>query len=475
MTSVPGNPLVVDLDGTLTRSDLLFESVCGLLKQNLLYGFVLPFWLVGGKAHMKQKIADRVDVETDLLPWNDEFVDYLKEQKAAGRRLILATASNIKYAQQIADQLDLFDDVIASDASVNRSGSNKVAAVREILGDQPFDYAGNAEVDLKVWKEAAGAVLVNAPPGLEQSAEQIVEVERVFDSRAPQLKSFIRAIRAHQWLKNFLLFVPLVVSHQVTNVTLFTNTLLAFMAFSLCASSVYLLNDLFDLSSDRQHPRKCKRPFAAGDLPLVMGFVGLVGMLAAAFAIALLLPSEFFIALLGYYILTMAYSAALKRAAIVDVLTLAALYTMRLIAGAAAISVEPSFWLLAFSMFTFLSLALIKRYSELLVQASQGKDRLAGRAYRFEDLETLAQMGAASGYLAVMVLALYIHSDETLALYSRPVALWLLCPIMLYWISRLWLLTRRGEMHDDPVVFTIRDRRTHWLLVIAGAALLAAI
>jgi len=476
MTRLPGNPLVVDLDGTLTRSDLLYESVCGLLKKNILYGFMLPVWLMRGKAAMKQEIADRVDVDVELLPWNTEFVDYLKDQKEAGRRLILATASNEKYAQQVADYHGIFDDVIASGGDgQNASGSNKVERVKALLGDEAFDYAGNSAVDLKVWEHAENAVLVDAAPGLEKQALEIVNVERVFDNRQSQFRMFLKAMRGHQWLKNLLLFVPAMLAREIADPSVFLNVCLAFVSFSLCASSVYLLNDLFDLSSDRQHPRKCKRPFAAGNLSLATGLIGVVVLLVVAFGIAFFLPWSFFFVLLDYYILTMAYSIVLKRAMFIDVLVLAALYTMRLIAGAAAAEVEASFWLLAFSMFTFLSLALIKRYSELLVKASQGDDRVAGRAYRFVDLESLSQMGAASGYAAVLVLALYIDSDEVSATYHHPEALWLFCPMMLYWISRLWILTRRGEMHDDPVVFTIRDRRTHWLGLIAVLVMAAAV
>ena len=402
-------------------------------------------------------------------------LDWLKQQKAAGREIILATASNRKYAQQIADHLGIFDRVVASDAQNNLSGSNKLRWLQNELGEQEFVYAANAPVDLKVWEHAKAAVVVNPGSGVADAAARVTAIEESFDDRVPLSRAFIRAIRAHQWLKNFLLFVPLVLAHKLGDLQLVLQSMLAFMAFCLCASSVYLLNDLLDLPMDRQHPRKSKRPFASGDLPLFFGMGAMVVFLLLAFGIALLLPIEFFFVLVGYYFLTIAYSAVLKRAAVIDVLVLAALYTLRLIAGAAAISVEPSFWLLAFSMFTFLSLALMKRYSELLLQAELGKNRLAGRAYRFVDLETLAQMGSASGYLAVMVLALYIDSDQVMEMYSWPVALWLLCPMMLYWISRLWLLARRGDMHDDPVVFTIRDQRTYWLALVAGCALWAAL
>jgi len=469
------NPLVVDLDGTLTRSDLLFESVCGLLKLNLFYAFLLPVWLLGGKANMKQKIAEKVDLEIELLPWQEEFVAYLRDQKAAGRKLILATASNEKYAQQIADYFGFFDAVIASDAKTNASGSRKLAKLKELLGDEQFDYAGNAKIDVAIWQQAGSAVVVNPLSGVAAAAAATGPVEATFDDRKASWKAFVKAIRPHQWLKNGLIFVPMFLAQAWGDASNWIAIILAFVSFSLCASSVYLLNDMLDMPSDRKHPTKCKRPFAAGELSIVTGAAGVGLLVLAAFFCAMFVSKYFFVVLFIYYIVTMAYSTVLKRAALLDVITLASLYTLRLIAGAAAIYVQLSFWLLAFSMFVFLSLALMKRYSELLVQASLGRERLAGRAYRAEDLPLLSQLGAASGYLGVMVLALYVESDDVTRLYSNPQSLWLLCPIMLYWISRMWLLTTRGEMHDDPIVFTIEDRRTHWMAVIAAISLWGAV
>ncbi len=470
----PNSVLAVDLDGTLIRTDLLHESVLMLIKQNPFYLFLLPIWLLKGKAHLKQMIAERADIPVSLLPYNNELVDYLREQHQAGRRIMLATASNGRYAEAIAAHLGIFDLVLASDSVNNQSGSNKLQGIQEMLGDASFGYAANSAIDLPIWAEAEDAVLVNVSSGVRQKVERKTTVTKVFDHGGSYLKAFGRAIRPHQWLKNMLLFVPLVLSHQLENGQLVWQTMLGFISFSLCASSVYLLNDLLDLPADRQHPTKRLRPFAAGDLPVVYGVVGLVVLLAAALVVALQLPKFFIAALCLYYVSTLAYSLWLKRAVLVDGLVLAALYTLRLIAGAAAISVAPSFWLLAFSMFTFLSLALIKRYSELQLLHARGQGQLVGRSYRSVDMETLAQLGASSGYLAVLVLAFYINSSDVLELYSRPEFLWLLCPMMLYWISRMWLLARRHEMHEDPVVFTMKDRRTYWLALIACITLAIA-
>ncbi len=465
-------PLAVDMDGTLIRSDLLIESVFALLKRNILFTFLLPIWLLKGKAHLKHEIAQRVEIDVGLLPYHDEFLDYLKREHAAGRRLILATASNEKFATAVALHLRIFDDVLASNSRVNLSGKRKLEKLREGFGDQGFDYAANAMVDLPLWEAANSALLINPERGVEQVAKRACNVTRVFDDRkGSPLKRYLKALRLHQWLKNILVFVPLLMAHRFGDPLLVGQAVLAFFAFGMCASSVYLLNDLLDLPDDRQHPTKRKRPFAAGSISIVYGALLIPALLIAAFTIALLLPFEFIAVLALYYVITLAYSFRLKRAALVDVLTLASLYTMRIIAGAAAISLVPSFWLLAFSMFLFLSLALVKRFTELLTMQQQERTDSSGRGYTTTDLETLSQFGSTSAYMAILVLALYINSEAVRDLYTHPEVIWLLCPLMLYMVTRIWLLTRRDELHEDPVVFVIRDRRSQWLAGV-GAILL---
>jgi 4-hydroxybenzoate polyprenyltransferase len=474
MQAVAGQPafeaIAVDVDGTLIRTDLLHESVFGLLKQNPLYLFMLPLWLLKGKANLKQQIANRVDLPAELLPYREEFVDYLRTQHSAGKTLVLATASNIRYAKGIAEHLGIFSIVLGSTATENLSGSRKLSHIKKELNNAAFAYAGNSSVDLAVWQDSAAAILVDTPSDVQKKAEQVSTVVEVFSEKRNYLAALIKAMRPHQWLKNMLIVVPLVLAHRVSDPIALHQAMLAFFSFSLCASSVYLLNDMLDLEADRQHPTKRFRPFAAGTLPITYGVVGMVFLLAGSILIASALPPLFEAVLGIYYISTLAYSLGLKRALLVDALMLASLYTLRLVAGAAAISVEISFWLLAFSMFIFLSLAFIKRYSELLVSKSEGKEEIVGRAYQMVDIETVAQLGAASGYLAVMVMALYINSAKVYQEYARPESLWIFCPLLLYWISRMWVLTRRGEMHDDPVVFTMKDSRTYLLGLIAAIA-----
>ena len=476
MKAAEARPLAVDLDGTLIRSDLLVESVFALLKLNILFVFLLPLWLLRGKAHLKQEVATRVDIDAELLPYHHEFLDYLKQEQATGRRLILATASNEKFAEAVAVYLGIFHDVLASNATVNFSGHRKLERLQSLFGEGGFDYAGNSMVDLPLWQKAGRALLVNPERGVKEVAESRCSVARVFDDRTGHpLKRYLKAFRLHQWLKNGLVFVPLLMSHKFGDTALVAQAIVAFLAFGLCASSVYLLNDLLDLPDDRQHQSKKSRPFAQGSISIVYGAMLIPGLFLAAIGLALLLPVEFVGVLAFYYAITMAYSLRLKRVALVDVLTLAALYTIRIIAGAAAISVVPSFWLLAFSMFLFLSLALVKRFTELTALAQQGMTNSSGRGYITTDLETLSEFGSASAYMAVLVLALYINSEAVQELYSHPELIWLLCPLLLYMVTRIWLMARRDELHEDPVVFAIRDRRSQWLVGIGAVLLWLAI
>ncbi len=471
-----GRPLAVDLDGTLLRSDLLLESFFALLKVNPLYIFLIPIWLFGGKARLKDEIARRVDLDVELLPYNQPFLAYLSRERQGGRRILLATASNERLARQVADHLGLFESVLASDQEQNLKGGQKLERLRARFGERGFDYAGNDEPDLKIWAHANAAILVNAHPRIrEQVQATSTPIERTFSDDKADLRTYLRALRLHQWLKNLLIFAPIFAAHQFYAWPLLAKSAIAFLAFGLCASSVYILNDLLDLSADRRHPRKCKRPFASGALPLVQGVVMIPLLLLAASVLALATTPEFALVLAGYFALTLAYSLRLKQIVLVDVIVLSGLYTVRVIAGCAATSIEPSFWLLGFSMFLFLSLAMIKRYAELLSMKSESDSALAGRGYRTSDLATLNSFGAASGYLAVLVLALYIHSDNVPALYSRPQVIWLLLPLLMYWISRMWLAAARDKMHDDPLVYAITDRGSQWVALIGIAVLLLGI
>jgi len=466
-------PLCVDLDGTLVKSDLLIESVFALLKKKLRYAILLPLWLLKGKAALKHEIATHADIDISLLPYHEELGIFLQEEKKKGRPLYLVTATNKKYADQVAALTGIFDGVIASDAENNLSGSGKLRAIQDFFKSSQFDYAGNEKKDLKIWGHARKAIIVSDNSNLIAETKKIAEVECVFDS-GQKTNQHLKAMRPHQWVKNLLVFLPLFAAQEITNASLDLQAIAAFIAFSFCASSVYLLNDLLDLPVDRKHPRKRLRPYASGTASIVHGAALIPILLLLSLLVALFLPIEFLIVLIIYYLCTLFYSIKLKNVVMLDVLLLAGLYTLRIIAGAAAVSIEPSFWILAFSLFIFLSLAMVKRYSELQYVVKSGQKKIAGRGYQTTDLELLISLGSSSGYMAVLVLALYINSPEVIGMYTHPEIIWLLCPLLLYWISRIWFVTKRGEMHDDPVVFALRDKISRIVVIIAFAILISA-
>jgi 4-hydroxybenzoate polyprenyltransferase len=455
-------PLFVDLDGTLMKSDLLVESALALIRQSPLAVVLIFLWVLRGKAYLKARIAERVKLETDALPLQADFVAYLKAEHEAGRPLHLATASHVGPAQAIADRLGIFQSVLASDELRNLRGKAKLAAILEKTGGEAFDYAGNATVDYPIWEKARHAIVVNPGPGVERGARQRAEVSRVFDDRPPAWKVWTKETRLYQWLKNLLLGVPLLTSHAFTSAHLWSVGL-AFVAFGLVASATYMLNDLLDLASDRRHPRKSARPFAAGNLSIVTGCLGMFVMLAAGLVLAACVSLPFLAALVAYLFLTLSYSLYFKTYVLIDVILLASLYTVRIIAGGVAIQVEISSWLLAFSMFTFLSLALVKRGSELVAMEKLSRKGAKGRDYQLGDSQAIVSMGIAAGYMSVLVLALYVDSPNIANSYQNAKLLWLLCPLMLYWVSRLWIKTTRGEMHDDPLLYSLRDRGS-WII-----------
>ena len=453
-------PLVVDLDGTLLRSDMLLETGMAFIRNQPTKLFSPLRWLLIGKAALKEGLALGAHIDVSTLPYDPVVIDLINTERSSGRTIVLATATHHSLAERIAEHLQLFDLVLATDADRNLSAECKRDVLVDLYGEGGFDYLGNSPDDLAVWRVSRKAYLVNPEVRVEPRARAQGNVEQVIVSNRASYRDWLKALRLHQWMKNALIFVPLLAAHQLTNLTLLWQGVLAFVFFGLCASSVYLLNDLLDLADDRHHRTKRHRPFASGRLPIGAGIFAFPFLLAAAFGGAtVLLPWSFSGTLVAYYILTLVYSLYLKRQMAVDVIALAALYTLRIIAGAAAFGLELTFWVLAFSMFMFLSLALVKRYAELHEARAHGRtEKTRGRGYYPADLEMISSLGASSGYLSVMVLALYIHDQATTILYSHPQVIWLACPLLLFWVTRVWMLTHRGQMHDDPVVFAIRDR-----------------
>jgi len=461
-------PLCVDLDGTLIASDLLWESLLALLRQRPWLLVLVPLWLLRGKANLKEQLAVRVRLSPEALPYREEVLEFLRREKTAGRRLVLATASNQRFAQAVAAHLGLFDDVLASDATNNLKAERKLTAVRERCGAH-FDYVGDSAADLPLWAAARRAYLVGPSRRLLQKAEARCTPRPIAVQAASPLRAVVRLLRPHQWTKNLLLLVPLVGAHLLTDWPRLLAAGIAIVVFSLCASAVYVLNDLTDLEADRRHATKRRRPLASGALSIQIGLCLFVFLLAIGFGMSFLWLPLKFTGLLGIYlVLTTAYSVHLKREPIVDIFVLAALYTLRIVGGGLATVVPVSGWLMMFSIFFFLSLALAKRYAELSRAAAEHTDRLPRRGYLVEDLGLIMSIGPASGFMAVLTLCLYINAQDVLRLYHTPKLLWLIAVILFYWITRVWFLARRRVLNEDPVIFAIKDPISY----LAGAGML---
>lgn len=467
-------PLCVDLDGTLVKSDTLAESLLMQVRARPLSLFTLPFEAARGLAALKARLARAFPIDPKSLPYHPDLMRRLCTERDKGRDLILVTASDCETARSIAAQSGIFSDVIASDGTTNLKGSRKRDALVARFGEKGFDYAGNSPDDIPVWEAADRIIAVN--PSSRLMRVPLLKHAVIIDDRPAVFPRWIRAIRAAQWLKNLLIFLPMLLAHEVCSPLLFLKAMTAFAAFSLAASAVYLCNDLLDLPSDRRHPRKCHRPVAAGHVDLLTAARTVPLLALASLALALLLPRAFIAVLILYLLITALYSWRLKQWPLLDVITLAGLYALRILAGTAAYGVESSPWLIAFSIFVFFSLALVKRFAELMECAEADLANLSGRGrgYRTEDLPLLRAFGAASGCTAVLVLALYINSDKVLEFYPRPHILWILCPLFLYWITRIWVLAGRGELHDDPLAFAVRDRATWLIGALSAATLLLA-
>ena len=464
-------PLFVDLDGTLLKTDTLLESALILIKKQPWRVFSFISWSLKGKANLKQQIAFQVNLNVELLPFNEEFLSFLKKRKKDGQKIILATAANEKFANLIADYLGIFSDVLASNKSTNLKAEKKLNLIIQKNGKKDFIYAGNAIEDLPIWSKATEVIVVNTRPGIIRKITNTGKVPIVFSDSKKIYKNFLRSIRIHQWAKNLLVFGPLITSHKFTDLNLITNSIVACLSFCFCASSVYLLNDILDLENDRCHPSKRFRPFAAGDLSLKAGIFWIPIILCISLLSAYLLNPNLFALLVFYFFLTLIYSFLLKKVPLIDVITLSFLYTLRIFYGGTAISVVISQWLLSFSIFLFISLAFMKRATELSHSIEREEDS-KGRGYLPKDLELLNIFGIASGYLSVIVFALYVDSSNVKILYRNPQMLWIICVFLFYWLSRMWLKVYRGEMLDDPVLFAIKDKTSYILLFLIAASMI---
>jgi len=466
-------PLCVDLDGTLVKLDTLHQALFLLLRRSPASIFRIPGWVAKGKAHLKDQVMQRVTLDASALPYHREFLDYLRQEHKKGRQLILATASNYRTANAVADHLGLFSDTLSSSVDTNMRHSRKLRAIQERF--PKFGYAGNDTADFPIWDEADEVILVN--PSQPARAKYAANADLIFIERRPVARMLLKAMRCHQWLKNLLIFSPVFLAHRFTETGVLLQAATAFFAFSFAASSIYVLNDLFDLSADQHHPRKCRRPFASGDLSITVGALLIPLLAILSIILGMLLPLPFFLVLLAYYAITTLYSWRLKQMEIVDVLTLAILYSMRIVAGAAATGTPASSWFIIFAIFLFLSLALVKRLSELreMQDKPETENSHRERGYTVGDLPLLMAFGTSSGYLSAFVFTMYLNSEWVAQLYTRPELLWLFCPLLLYWITRIWMLAWRGQMNDDPLAFASKDPHTYVVAALSISIILFAI
>jgi 4-hydroxybenzoate polyprenyltransferase/phosphoserine phosphatase len=482
--------LCVDLDGTLVKSDTLHDSALVVARHRPAALLNVPGWLLQGKAALKRHLANTIQLDVTRLPYNRELLQYLEQQRATGRPIYLATAADAGTANRIAAHLGLFDGVLASDGQHNLAGKNKLAAFQSRFGDN-FSYIGNSVVDLPLLQHCKEPMVANPTPGLRSALRSAhITPVRTFNERVSSTKAWLKAIRLHQWAKNVLIFVIMLLSHAWAP-GIVAAVVIAFFSFGFCASATYIVNDLLDLEVDRQHPRKRLRPFASGDLSALSGVLVVVLFLAISLVLALLVPRavavlspelfhsikpHYFLLWLGIYLVTtLAYSLRLKRSVLVDVIVLSGLYTIRIIAGSAASGIAVSAWLGSFSIFFFLSLALVKRFAELESLRARGGVSAGGRGYHITDIEQLRSFGSASGFASVVVLTLYIFTLDAAQLYHHPRRLWLLVPVLLLWIMRLWLQASRGQLNEDPVVYAVTDRRSLILGMVVVAIVLSAL
>ncbi|MEZ5777850.1 MAG: UbiA family prenyltransferase [Paracoccaceae bacterium] len=459
MTDV--KPLVLDVDGTFLKTDLLFETFWAGLGTDpratlgaVLRNFRFP-------ARLKAELAAIAPVRTDLMPVNAAVADLALKNRMAGREVVFASASDSSLVTRLAAEYGLSERVFASDGEVNMKGSNKAQALTAAYGERGFDYAGDAPADMAVWERAENALVVGRVPSaraLSASGRNIVELPGGWNWRA-----LLKAMRPHQWVKNVLLLLAMIAAHRFDLATL-VPILWGIVAFSAAASSIYIVNDLLDLEADRLHPTKCRRPFASGDVPIVVGMAafGLLGLLAIA--IAAMLNWAFLGVVLLYMVVSLAYSLKLKRMRWVDIATLAGLYTIRVIAGAAAGEVYLSIYMLIFIFPIFVTLGCVKRLTELTLATSD--EKLPGRGYGRLDRDDLLNVAGLGTFGALLIFFLYSISDQGRELYPTTWILWVAMIPMAIWLVRMVLLGWYGKQDYDPIVFAMRDKFGIGILMI---------
>lgn len=468
--------LFVDLDGTLVATDTLLESIVLLLKLYPLKIFSLIIWLFRGKAFFKDMVSIYKIPQADILPYREKVLDFIKEEKEKGRKVYLLTAANQRIADEVASHLGCFAGAFGSNDKINLSGEQKLKRVYQIVGHAKFDYIGNSKADTPIWEKSNKIIVVNPTTSIKNKLKKFNNIQAInTNQNIKKIKTLIKGLRVHQWTKNLLLFLPIIMAHQFTDVNLLGSVLWAFISFSFCASAVYILNDLLDIETDRKHPSKKTRPLASGMMSVQTSVLLIfLFLLTSVFISIKVLSTAFLLILIIYMILTTAYSIILKQIMLIDVMVLGGLYTLRITAGSIASRVDVSSWLLVFSMFFFLSLAFMKRYADLILMKQNNYDEIAGRGYHIDDLDIVQKSGITSGFVAMLVLALYINSEHVIELYKSPILIWFMIPVLFYWLMRMWMVANRGKMTDDPIIYAMRDKTTYVAMIIIVIIMLLA-
>ncbi len=464
-------PLVVDLDGTLSRTDTLHEALLEIAGSAPAKLFGLAAALPKGRSVFKARVADHVVMAPDRLILDPDVRNTIEAARIEGRRTLLVSAADQRQVDAVATATGLFDEAIGSDESRNLKGDEKAAYLVDRFGVGGFDYIGDSQADIPVWRSARTAFVARPTKTMLRRAEAANARTQAIGTAPETGRSLLKAMRPHQWTKNLLLFLPMAAAHDFSAIG---QVLAAFVAFCMMASSVYIVNDLVDLAADRAHPRKRKRPFAAGDLSLSTGIAMAAVLIFGASAIAALTGN---LPLLGvlwcYFAATLTYSFWLKRKPVIDVILLAGLYTIRIVAGGVAAEITLSPWMLGFSMFLFLALAAVKRQAELVDSIRSDRD-VVGRGYTAGDLPIIQGVALTASQSAVVVLALYISSSDVQMLYAQPQLIWAICPLLMYWLIRMVMKAHRGEMDDDPIVFAATDKISLAIVAVSMAIVFAA-
>lgn len=469
-------PLVVDLDGTLLLTDTLHESFIAALSRSFGAGLIWAIKGLRNRADAKRFLSARHQIDIAVLPTRTYLVELIRAERDRGREVHLVTAADQSIADRVKTEFDLFASATGSDGKHNLKGEAKLAYLQQRFPGG-FIYAGDSVADEPIFRAARGAILCDIGQSLSRELRSGgVEVLAEFEKGRPSIAHWTLAARPHQWSKNILVFVPLITGHALFDVPRLLATALGFVLLCVLASSSYVLNDLADLDADRRHPTKRYRPFASGHLPIASGLAisvfGIVVSLAAAFALSVGFAFE----LCGYFCLTTLYSLRLKRIPLLDVFVIGALFTSRILMGATVSSLGQSPWLLAFAMFLFFSLALAKRHVELMRSKIDNEVIVPGRGYRVDDWPLTLVFGVGAGLTSISIMLLYVANDAAPSGFYREIAWLYVAPAAVtLWVMRVWLLSHRAVLEDDPVVFALRDPTSWALGLVVAAALLLAI